>query len=511
MATAKIIKLTDNNNKTLLPITDSAYVQHRWSEGANGTTVTSTRDAINKIGNDIVFLSANSHTSGSDNQHISYDTSTNKKGIMLDGNGGNIKLGTSGLITISYTSNVLTFGTTANNYVHPTNGAAGSQGPGYVTPANTANTTLTHSGKFVIPNFKVDVNGHITAAGTITYQLPDSGNTDTRRTVSSSTSKYWIDGTLSSLSLGSALTGITDGSSYIENGSLYSPTISSTNLYKNGATVATEEYVNSRISSAINFKGNWPTTAPTSINQYDAWRINTASTNWNSTGIKVEAGDIVLALSNNPGTTATNWTVIQNNIDTSSLVTSVKASSGNTALTASPTTASNGNVTVTFTHETSTAGTTAVTANSKNVTGTSGQQKVITGITVNNYGHVTGYTAANIYSTDTNNDRAFIVANPETQTILNATGNNNGMFINVWAREIANQINTVNKHSIKLVGTGRTTVKSSTAGTITIDTSAETLTHNIYAVVGNDADINETWLTSVLGSSTSSSYFETIS
>lgn len=510
MATAKIIKLTDNNNKTLLPITDSAYVQHRWSEGANGTTVTSARDAINSLINTVSNLNSASHNEGDDNQHISYDTSTNKKGIMLDGNGGNIKLGTSGLITISYTSNVLTFGTTANNYSHPTNGAAGNQGPSYVAPASTANTTLAHSGKFVIPNFKVDSEGHVTAAGTITYQLPSAG-ADTKRTVSSSTSKYWIDGTLSSSTLGLPLTGITDESSYIQNGSLYATTIKSTNMYKNGAAVATEDYVNNKISSAINFKGNWPSTAPTSINQYDAWRIQTASTNWNSTGHKVEVGDIVLALSNNPGTTGSNWTVIQNNIDTSSLVTSVKVSSGNTALTASPTTASNGDVTVTFTHETSTAGTTAVTASDKNITHAStGQQKVITGITINNYGHVTSYTARNIFSTDTNNDRAFVVANPSTNTTTNATGSSNGMFINVWAGETSN-INTTNKHSIKLVGSGKTTVKSSTAGTITIDTSAETLTHNIYAVVGNDADINETWLTSVLGSSTSTSYFDILS
>lgn len=504
MATAKIIKLTDNNNKTLLPITDSAYVQHRWSEGANGTTVTSARDAINSLINTVSNLNSASHNEGDDNQHISYDTSTNKKGIMLDGNGGNIKLGTSGLITISYTSNVLTFGTTANNYSHPTNGAAGNQGPSYVAPASTANTTLTHSGKFVIPNFKVDSEGHVTEAGTITYQLPASGNTDTTRIISSSTSKYWIDGTLSTSTLGLPLTGITDGSSYIQNGSLYATTIRSTNMYKNGAAVATEDYVNNKISSAINFKGNWPSTAPTSINQYDAWRIQTASTNWNSTGHKVEVGDIVLALSNNPGTTGSNWTVIQNNIDTSSLVTSLIAT-GDSEITVSPTTASTGDVTLSINH----AKHTVLPSIEDDINITLSNQTVVESITVNSYGHVTDITRKNISATNTNT--AFIVANPATQTNSNATGNNNGMFINVWAGEAANQINTINKHSIKLVGSGKTTVKSSTAGTITIDTSAETLTHNIYAVVGKDADINETWLTSVLGSSTSSSYFETIS
>lgn len=503
MATAKIIKLTDNNNKTLLPITDSAYVQHRWSEGANGTTVTSARDAINSLINTVSNLDSASHNEGDDNQHISYDTSTNKKGIMLDGNGGNIKLGTSGLLTISYTNNVLTFGTTANNYSHPTNGAAGNQGPSYVAPASTANTTLTHSGKFVIPNFKVDSNGHITAAGTITYQLPTSGNTDNNRIISSSTAKYWIDGTLSSSTLGMPLTGITDGSSYIENGSLYATTIRSTNMYKNGAAVATEDYVNNKISSVINFKGNWPTTAPTSISKNDAWRISTASTNWNSTGINVEVGDIVLALSNNPGTTASNWTVIQNNIDTSSLVTSLSAT-GDDEITVSPTTASTGDVALSIAHATHPIN--PILPSSVDITNS--ELTVITSITTNDYGHVTARQARKISASNT----GFIVANPAEGTNVNATSSSNGMFINVWGgTEATSTISIARKHSIKLVGTGRTTVTSGTAGEITIDTPANTLTHNIQAVVGKDADINDTWLNTVLGTTTTTVSFDVLS
>jgi hypothetical protein len=59
-------------------------------------------------------------------------------------------------------------GTTFN---HNTSGVtAGTYGP-------TANATLSHSGTFVVPNYKVDAYGHITAGGYITYTLPADNNT----------------------------------------------------------------------------------------------------------------------------------------------------------------------------------------------------------------------------------------------------------------------------------------------------------------------------------------------
>lgn len=104
---AKVIKLTDNSTTpiTLLPITDSAYVQHKWKEGATGgTTITSVRDALNNV----IDIVDGIHDPGSDNQYISYDTSTSYNGIVLSSNnskgGGNIKLAGSGGTTISYTN-----------------------------------------------------------------------------------------------------------------------------------------------------------------------------------------------------------------------------------------------------------------------------------------------------------------------------------------------------------------------------------------------------------------------
>ena len=90
---AKVIKLTDNSAVTLLPITDSAYVQHRWKEGATGgTTVTSVQDALNNVIDRVDGV----HASGSDNQHLSASASENVATISLNGNGGSVKISNNG-------------------------------------------------------------------------------------------------------------------------------------------------------------------------------------------------------------------------------------------------------------------------------------------------------------------------------------------------------------------------------------------------------------------------------
>ena len=78
MANATVIKLTNNGGTTLLPISDSAYIQHRWATGwdpASSQTVqniTSVQDALN----DTIDRVDNIHGPGSDNQWLSYDTSS---------------------------------------------------------------------------------------------------------------------------------------------------------------------------------------------------------------------------------------------------------------------------------------------------------------------------------------------------------------------------------------------------------------------------------------------------
>ena len=90
---AKVIKLTDNSAVTLLPITDSAYVQHKWKEGeTGGTTVTSVRDALNNVIDRVDGV----HASGSDNQHLSASAAENVATISLNGNGGSVKISNNG-------------------------------------------------------------------------------------------------------------------------------------------------------------------------------------------------------------------------------------------------------------------------------------------------------------------------------------------------------------------------------------------------------------------------------
>ena len=122
---AKVIKLTDNSAVTLLPITDSAYVQHRWKEGATGgTTVTSVQDALNNVIDRVDGV----HASGSDNQHLSGSgtalASANNLSVAyvnLDGTGGKVGIqgtaGTSAVNKIGQADVVVSYDTSGTNNI----------------------------------------------------------------------------------------------------------------------------------------------------------------------------------------------------------------------------------------------------------------------------------------------------------------------------------------------------------------------------------------------------------
>ena len=122
---AKVIKLTDNSAVTLLPITDSAYVQHRWKEGATGgTTVTSVQDALNNVIDRVDGV----HASGSDNQHLSGSgtalASANTSSVAyvnLDGTGGKVGIqgtaGTSAVNKIGQADVVVSYDTSGTNNI----------------------------------------------------------------------------------------------------------------------------------------------------------------------------------------------------------------------------------------------------------------------------------------------------------------------------------------------------------------------------------------------------------
>lgn len=79
----------------------------------------------------------------------------------------------------------------------------------------------------------------------------------------------------------------------------------------------------------------------------------------------------------------------------------------------------------TITHKTHTIA--VVTPSNKDITDSASAQKVITGLTINEYGHITAYTAANIYSTDTNSDDFSKIAagSDNTTTVTAGTVNTN--------------------------------------------------------------------------------------
>ena len=464
-------------------------------QGENGITIS--YDSTNKV------LKIQGH---SDVQHIEGRVSNNVAYFDVKSNGGtvglkNAKVNTPGYanITFSYTSNqdisIAVAYTDINYYdtinakhssglnvaditAHGTNSSANI----YVPKAGNSQlgviqTSYSASGK----NYAVKVDGSGNAYVVVPW-------VNTKQTIETdNANQIWLTGTANKTG---DQTGKTDGSAYIQAGTLYENNIAAgTSLTVAGQAVATQEYVNDKLTGLIDFKGNWPSTAPSSIEKYDAWRIQTATANWNGTDHKVEVGDIVLALDDNPGSTTSKWTVIQNNIDVSGLVKSVGISTGNTALSVSSTSTpdANGNVALTVTHETSNAGTTAVDASNKNVTGTTGQQKVITGIDINSYGHVISYTAANIYSLNTAIHKVSGTSGKTNDTSATAATN---PYINVHTSEVASGASAIQlSGSSASAGKAAVTVSGvPSTGVITISasyTDTNTAFHKVCSTSGN--------------------------
>ncbi len=432
MAT-KVIKFNDGIN-TYVPVTVASAVQYSYNGGvmsvqdALGTVVSAVIPAAGHFGAKDIDFSYNNGTVNLTGIHVN-----GKKIIKGDGltyiksSGDNIIIGTSATnnegtvksVTITQGEGI----TVSNSGTSIT--STGTRTITHATPANAkSGEKLAGTGKY-FSSLETDKFGHV--IGYSTADLPSFTDTDTtvftngsttvtadhkqsqKITLEGGTNKFTVNNGVSSFDVAvtpSISNNVTGNSGWTKAGYLTATNAASGNVIKQSTLaiddVATKEYVNDKLTGLIDFKGNWPSTTPTTIEQYDAWRIQTAADNWNGTGHKVEVGDIVLALQNNPGTTKANWTVIQNNIDVSGLVKSISGS-GDAEISITPTPPSgpdsNGNVELKVYHTSHNVGN--VSASDKNVTGTTSKQKVITGITVNSFGHVTGYTAANIYSTDT--------------------------------------------------------------------------------------------------------------
>lgn len=124
-------------------------------KGTGATTVTSDANGV------ITINSTDTNTRRAikvDGTQILADTSATALDLA-DGAGINVKHDGSGKVSFAHTNSI----------------TAGTATP--ATSTGTANSTLSHSGKFSVPKITYDAQGHITSVGSVIFQLPGDNNT----------------------------------------------------------------------------------------------------------------------------------------------------------------------------------------------------------------------------------------------------------------------------------------------------------------------------------------------
>lgn len=369
MANATVIKLTNNGGTTLLPISDSAYIQHK-----QGNWTTSTHDIIS-------YTYGLAHPDHNDIQTISY---SNGNGITLSGQSGKVDIKGSDYIQINgATANTLTISTNARPGT--VTGVTITQGDGitvsnsgtaistsgtrtitHATPTNaTSGEKLAGTGKY-FSGLTTDKFGHLTAYSTA--DLPTFTDTNTtvltngttdvtadhkssqKITLTGGTNKFTVKQGSSqfdvsitpSISYNVTGSGLTADKIVLGNGNSTVKTSSKgitktpPNSSSDDTTVPTskavytaytagdaatlssaKDYADGLVTSAIKFV-NTVTTIPTAASHGEAYLIgNTTSLSVNGTAL--EPGDMIIAYngSNETGglkwaTSNTNWTVSSN-------------------------------------------------------------------------------------------------------------------------------------------------------------------------------------------------------
>lgn len=441
---SKVIKLTDNNDVTLLPVSDSAYIQHMWREGKDeGKTITSVKDALNNVIDRVDVIEPKVHDDHSDLQNISYSTSA---GIILS-NGGNLKLAGAGSVSISYTNNVLTFTGVDND--SQTQKLSGE----YRTTSKTAYVKLSGDTNTEVGFY--DAGGG-TSDGTATVTLSYEGNgkrgigikvtyTDTKYTHPSFTSTGTatqnknVTGTSGQQNV---VTGITINSNGHVTGYTYANIYSTNTVFKgsadassthtaatttdssqmigviqkiastNGTSFNTTQYVgvpskqyvddainsgvNNALTSVLKYKGTigtngTVTTLPASHKVGDVYTVKTAGT---FAGQSCEVGDYIIC--NTEGSTANDahWDVIngENQVENKNL--SLTIPGDGTSVNGTIATVDGTDIKITASHGQSTKSSKEVTA-SGNESLTHNSSLVITNIsyTVDANGHIGTITA----------------------------------------------------------------------------------------------------------------------
>ncbi len=403
MATnTKIIKLT-NGTLTYVPVTVAAAVQYDYGtnsytsvQEAIGITAGSVNDhittgiSLTKAANSYnISLSGAHNATGSvsieGGAYISIDNTTANKfvisGYNIAKNDHNHNIGFTGDITLSSTPLGTSLSPTVNKSTNIKGGGAkkiayqtGADTTGFINAPTASGQVLKYNGTTI--DWGTDEDHKLTSASITPKSSAESVAVTT----------YSVD-VLKSETI--TMSGSNGESVTANNVKHYSvPTQNAIDKAKAEAIA----HADSLVISAMNYRGVTSTTLTDGA--------TTKPITINNESITPKNGDIVLS-----GAGADKKEYIWNGNSWNELGDSsakanktIKIISDNTAIVVTDETLADD---VHITHETTSAGTSNPQASNKDVTGTTGQQKVITGITVNSYGHVTSYTAADIYSKNT--------------------------------------------------------------------------------------------------------------
>lgn len=327
---AKVIKLTDNSAVTLLPITDSAYVQHRWKEGATGgTTVTSVQDALNNVIDRVDGV----HASGSDNQHLSGSgialASANTSSVAyvnLDGNGGKVGIqgtaGTSAVNKIGQADVVVSYDTSGTNNIRikvsytDTNTHAGS---------HSINASQTSGGAAYINLSGTNCTGTVgirgTGATTVTYTsngdvVVNSTDEKIKAEKRTASTKYYLLGANDETNQkpkydSNVYLDTTAGKFYAQ--LAYTTTPGDTD---NSTRIPTTAWVKSRIgdlTGAMRYKGTIGSSDATVTSlpaKHDVGDVYIVKTNGKYAGTSCSVGDMIICNTAGSSANDAHWTVV---------------------------------------------------------------------------------------------------------------------------------------------------------------------------------------------------------
>lgn len=538
MATGKVIKLTNNNGTPLLPITDSAYVQHKWKEGAiGGTTITSVQDALNNVIDRVDALDT------TDDDHAFHKVS-GTKGKMND---------TSSTAASNPYINVHQNTTEGSNAsaIQLKGSSSSGAGSASVSVSGVPNTgVITITASYTDTQVTSAANhykGNINAAGS--YNLSASGGTATQglSVITGVKLSYDAAGHISGLTITSGKThsipanNVTGNAAWTKASYLTATNANSGNVIKQSTLaiddVATKEFVNSQISG-LGHAMSWVDVSSTDPKGSSGATITDTSHVWKSGDVVgYNSKEYVLTGSTNA---AANWRELGDESSfalANNVVNSITTTDDNTWIQSTPTSATKGAVTIDIQHIGPGSGTDRNATQKTDASRLSDTSKVIVGLsyTSDAKGHITkvSYTMAQLpdipvittKKTGSGNVVTYVSANNHEITyymgitaLTEHQAHQDHAFINKTEAATGDYELKLSKgssgsgssvyftpsHGVKLTASG--TNKLTIGGTSVNVVKTVSYTSGMYAVIGKDADINDTWLTNALGTTSGTTY-----